>query len=297
MAVQPLVFSVMTPVVIAFSCLVIGCAGSEGATASVASTADSSGESEGGDTTTSDGMTGDTEGTTDSATGSATDSAMTDTDGTSSTGGCELDEVELDMDLGVLEDHIADLQEVSAAISSDASDLKPVGFLAAPGYSDELLIAVAPPLDQACEAASVLDPVCEEDEGRCWQVACTGEGALWSLTSWVNLVPAQAGDYTFSELEVTVSSVEAAGSFDFQISSLATKGPATWGVTANGSIVDGDFQVVVLLPELIEGHETVLVANVAKGVFGGQLEVDNVAVAMVGADGTIEPIGECWSGR
>ena len=156
------------------------------------------------------------------------------------------------------------------------------------------MIAIASPLDEACAEASVLEPVCVDEEARCWQVACTGESSRWSLTTWVNQVPAQSGDYTFSELAVTVSSVEVAGSFDFQISSVATKGPATWGVTANGSILDGDFEVVVLLPELVEGHETVLVANGAGGVFGGQLEVDNVAVATVNADGTIEPMGPCW---
>jgi len=289
MAVQSLVLSVSTCVVVAFSCLVIGCAGSDGEpTTTVASTTGSTGgDSEGGgdtEPTTTEGATGGSDGTATDGTGS--------TEGTTA-GVCELD-VELDMDLSVLVDHIADLQEVSTAISNDASELKPVGFLAAPGYSEELLLAVASPLDQACEEASVLEPVCVEDEARCWQVACTGEGARWSLTSWVNQIPAQAGDYTFSELAVTVSSVEAAGSFDFQISSLATKGPATWGVTANGSILDGDFDVVVLLPELVEGHETVLIANGTKGVFGGQLEVDNVAVATVSADGTLTPVGPCW---
>lgn len=289
MAVQSLVLSATTRVVVALSCLAVGCAGSDGdSTTTVASTTGSTGEdSEGSgatDPTTGEGSTGGTDGTATDGTGS--------TEGTTA-GLCELD-VELDMDLGVLAAHIVDLQAVSASVSSNASELQPVGFLAAPGYSDELLIAIASPLDQSCEEASVLEPVCIDEEARCWQVACTGEGVGWTLTTWVNQVPAQSGDYTFSELAVTVSSVEVAGSFDFQISSLATKGPATWGVTANGSILDGDFDVVVLLPELVEGHETVLIASGAGGVFSGQLEVDNVAVATVSADGTLAPTGPCW---
>jgi len=234
----------------------------------------SSGSSDG--TSTGDGM------------GSTSEASST-TEDTSSTGAVTC---ELDIDLSVLVAHLADLQQVCDAVTQGANELSPIGFLAAPGYSESLLIAAASPLEEACAEASILDPECDNDQ--CWQVECTGTGAGWRLTAWADQAPAQSGDYTFSEIAVTVSSGEVAGDFAFQIASTATKGPETWGVAANGSFSGGAFDVVALLPEIIEGHETVLIAGGSDGTFSGRLEVDNVAVADVASDGALTPTGACW---
>ncbi len=261
----------------------IACTGGNNGTTMADSAASSGGSSSSGSSSSSsDGSS------TGDGTGSTSEASST-TEDTSSTGAgtCELN-----VDLSVLVSHLADLQQVCDAVTEGASDLAPIGFLAAPGYSDSLLVAVASPLQEACAEASILEPECTGDQ--CWQVSCTGDGAGWSLTAWVDQAPAQSGDYTFSELSVTVSSAQVAGDFTFQISSTATKGPEAWGVAANGSFSGGAFDVVALLPEIIDGHETVLIAAGSGGAFSGTLEVDNVAVADVASDGTITPTGACW---
>ena len=256
----------------------IACAGGNNGATTVVSTSSSSD----GSSSSSDGSS------TGEATGSTSEVSST-TEDTGSTGAATC---ELDLDLSVLVLYLADLQQVCDAVTEAASDLSPVGFLAAPGYSESLLVAVASPLQEACAEASILDPECVDDQ--CWQVACTGDGAGWSLTAWVDKLPAQSGDYTFSELSVTVSSGQVAGDFAFQISSTATKGPESWGVAANGSFSGGAFDVVALLPEMIDGHETVLIAAGSGGTFSGTLEVDNIAVAEVASDGTLTPTDACW---
>jgi len=257
----------------------IGCSG--GGVTTVDPSTNSSGE---GSTT---GSTGAATESTD-ATGSTEDTTGASDGSSTSTGTQEV--CELGVDLEVLHRYLDDLQEVSDALAA-ASDLKPAGFLAAPGYSEALMINLAQPLEEPCAEASALDPVCEED--RCWQVSCTGEGAKWTVSSWVDLFPAQAGDYTFSELSVTVSSGEQ-GIFDFQIASFATKGPERWGIAGNGAIVGGGFDTVTLLADLVEDHESVLIAVSDDGTFSGSLEVDNIAVAEINADGTLTATGACY---
>ncbi|MCA9663142.1 MAG: hypothetical protein KC486_32710 [Myxococcales bacterium] len=264
-----------------------GCAGDDsGSTGTTASASDSDSDSDGGSTgeatSASDSDGGSTGG--ESVSDSDTDSGTS--DGTTG-GACPLD-----VELEVLSALLVDLGAVSQSLSGGASTLQPAGFLVAPGFSDDKAVFYAAALDEACGEASVLDPVCEGE--RCWQVSCTGVEGDWSVTAWLDPLPAQAGDFTFSDLSAIVSWSEAEGAFSYQITSKATKGPATWGVNAHGGVTGTGFDVVALLPELVDAHETVLVAAGEGGTFSGELQVDGIGVASVGADGSLTPTGACF---
>lgn len=260
-----------------------GCAGDSGSAAGSASDSDSGDSDSGGDASSSGSTSA---GDSDSGGTSTGDS---DSGGTGDSTG---EACELDLEVDVLRDLVIDLGAVTETVRGGAGTLQPAGFLVAPGYSADKAVIYAAALTEACGDAAALDPGC--DAGRCWQVACTGVAGEWSVTTWLESVPAQAGDFTFSDLSAALTFSDDSAEFTFQITSKATKGPATWGVSANGQITAGGFTVVALLPELFGGHETVLIAASEGEGFSGELEINGVSVATVGADGNLTPTGACY---
>ncbi|MCB9569364.1 MAG: hypothetical protein H6710_19475 [Myxococcales bacterium] len=230
-------------------------------------------------------------GTSGSSGAEASSSGGASGEGTSTGEGTTQGACELDVDLAVLSDHLGALATMAGALHNEVGAGTGGGFLAAPGLG-ELSEVLTITLKEPCAGADALDPVCEG--ASCGQLVCSGDGAGWSFNAWLDAIPTQAGDFTFSELSVVVSWVDGADEVSFQILSKATRGPESWSVSANGTIQGGAFEIVALLPELIDGAETVLVASGGGGAFSGQLEVNGVDVALVGDGAGMTPTGACW---
>lgn len=224
----------------------------------------------------SSSSTGDT--TSDTTAGATTEDATT--------GVCEPG-----IDLDLLRRHLADLTAIAAAISGEASALQPVGFLTAPGYESASVTTIDAPLADPCAEASFLDPVCEA--GVCRQLACTGVGAGWSLTHWIDPAPAVVDGRTFNDLSVVVDWGDGAASIAWVLAASVSDGPALWSVQGSGSFDGAGVTITEYLGGLADGPAAVLMVTGATGSLGGTLEIGGVVIAEVLADGSLMATGAC----
>lgn len=198
-------------------------------------------------------------------------------------------------ELGVVEDHLVHLDSVIGLLVGHPSDREAVSMLEVPGFEGpaQFVTLIAP-----CEEATTYDPYCDPATGLCSQIACTGAGASWTVTSWIDGPTAQ-GPIALEEASTEVAWLDDKPAGFRWTSASVGAGPEGLDVSSrgNGKVTpDGaswTWQLVEELPGFVEGATTATLRVTHPASSVGELVADGVVVATVDAELGVTATGEC----
>ncbi|MBL9100965.1 MAG: hypothetical protein JNL82_08405 [Myxococcales bacterium] len=190
----------------------------------------------------------------------------------------------------MLELHIADLTGIAGLLAGHPGPLEATSFYTAPGFAMSQ-VSFAGPLVMTCSMPLMYDMFCEQ--GHCSQLSCTGEGAGWSVRTWLEPAPTSQNGFTYDSIEVVCDWADGAPGISYTRAATASRGREDWTVTGQGTMGPTTMTVDEMFPGLVPGASTVLTDMAVDGVHEGALTVDGVEIAIVTPDGHLEPTGEC----
>jgi hypothetical protein len=152
--------------------------------------------------------------------------------------------------LGVLSVHAHDLSLSAILLAGHASEREMVGFFVVPGLSGEDGVpgSFLIPVD-TCSEPTMFDPFCEMN--RCSRLACTGEGAGWTVSYWLE-EPAQIAEFDFESARVDTTWADGATGIGFELQTAATgPGDRAWDVIGSGTMDVDAIEATVTFQKLL----------------------------------------------
>jgi hypothetical protein len=202
--------------------------------------------------------------------------------------------------LDALQTHLDELYGTAAALPTDAPAREPLGFLHAPGLccQDPATLWLVLELEEPCPFPIDPEPSC--DHGRstnCYQLACTGEDAGWSLRMFLD-EPLTRDGFSVASAEAEVRWIDGETAVSFAIDAAAT-GPdgRDWTYHGAGALgqVDGELtaSVEATLPALLDGASAELSYRRTEAATEATLSAGGAEIARADAAGKLSPSGAC----
>jgi hypothetical protein len=195
--------------------------------------------------------------------------------------------------LAVLQEHLDKMSLIAELLAGHPGVQEATGFLTAPALPDPPGVgALYASLIAPCDGeAFEYDPYC--DQGTCSRIGCTGEGAGWTMTVWLE-EPFEGGGFVIESAEIVNRWTEDDSGTGVTIAVEAI-GPEDRDWSFNGA---GRFEVDGLsltygFDAWVEGAPADMTWSVdADGTIGEILSGD-VVVAALDEQGHFEPTGFC----
>lgn len=195
-----------------------------------------------------------------------------------------------------LDEHMHELAHTADLFTGHTMATEPAGFILAPGLPTPPAIAIdfADAVTMPCFAEASFPTVC--DTGRCLAVHCTGDGASWMTTNWIEpAIPPVTDHWSFDQALVTVAWTEGDLGVEFSIATIAaTPDGHDASMLAYGAMNhDGELFVAERFPDLHDDGLVELVYVEDDGQYAGMMRIADVVVADVDSQGHLAPTGEC----
>ena len=176
--------------------------------------------------------------------------------------------------LATLSDHAEALRGAAALLAGHLGEREAVGFFLFPHLAVQRSSVFAGPLVMVCSERLRYDEYCEEEDGLCSQIECTGEGASWIMH--FRLEAPVPDEVTYDAAEVHAHWVDRDDGITFSSASQA----GAWSLSGAGRMDTDSLEVEETYPQLVAGATTTLTsADTSAGQHDGAIAIDGTVVA------------------
>jgi hypothetical protein len=195
--------------------------------------------------------------------------------------------------LDLLQQHLDEMSRSAELLAGHRSAAEATGFLLAPalpsppGVGALYASLIAPCDGQAYE----YEPYC--DQGTCSRIGCTGEGAGWRMTTWIE-EPYEGDGFATASAEVVNTWTEDATGTEVAIAVVAT-GPddRDWSFVGTGAFDEEGLALAYSFDAWVGGEPAEMLWVVDADGTIGEIAAGDVVVAAIGDDGHFELTGDC----
>jgi hypothetical protein len=197
--------------------------------------------------------------------------------------------------LEVLQTHLDDMSASAQYLAGHAGAQEATALLLAPGMPNPPGISglyatlIGPCTDGE---PSEYDPYC--DQGTCSQIGCTGEGAGWTMTTWLD-EPYEGEGFSITSVEIVNTWTEGDPGTTITIAVEAT-GPEDrdWSFVGTGALDEDGVSLAYAFDAWVAGRAAAMDWSVTTEGTIGEITAGDVVVATIGgADEHFELTGAC----